>query len=63
MTVAFDEIRQDLLAFQTKVKAWKEDDLEESELDTVSNLVEQTVALLIGDVEGDDDSTDEEDDY
>lgn len=63
MTAAFDEIRQDLLAFQTKVKAWKEDDLEDSELDDVNDLVEQTVALLLGDVEGDDDSADEEDDY
>ncbi len=61
MTVAFDEIRQDLLAFQTKVKAWKEDDLEDSELDDVNDLVEQTVALLLGDVEGDDDSADEDD--
>lgn len=62
MTEEFDKIRQDLLDFNTRVQTWNEDELEDDELDEIDELIEQTISLLVGSEDVDDEDEEFEDD-
>lgn len=61
MSVEMDKIKQDIHDFNARIRSWNLDALSDDESDEISELLEETMALLAGE-EGTDDFEDEDDD-
>lgn len=60
MAPEFDKIRQDIRDFNVRIRSWNTDQLSDEEAEEVSDLLEETMALLAGE-EGMEDESDEDD--
>ena len=58
MAPEFDKVKQDIRDFNTRIRSWNTDQLSDEESDEVSDLLEETMALLAGE-----DGMEDEDDY
>ena len=57
--MSYENIKDDILTFQEKVKTWQTEELEDEEVEEINVLLDETMALISGD---DDEEMDEEDD-
>lgn len=55
----FDKVKQDIRDFNARIKNWDLNQLTDDEADEVSDILEETMALLAGE----EDMDDEEDDF
>ena len=57
--MSYENIKDDILAFQEKVKTWQTEELEDEEVEEINLLLDETLALITGE---DDEEMDEDED-